>query len=364
MLFNNCNKKVLTGFLFFISLFIISISCDTTEPQPPPDDKITKWEIIPELADMDVRYILKHNNTIYLTAVQGIEWRGIIWKTTDGENWSIVRKFNKAIGPLTTNGDTLYCLGDSLFRYIIPLDKWENICQPYPLNTDVQAVSEMIFLDYELYALQNRFTPGATYKIHFDGSIEDLSIYYNYFGGAKFIKKNINDDWCYVRGIYYSGGFFLFNRFTFTKLKDGLSHESWLYPPSNSMEIKNDTLFAGFRYPGTIKYLDNNSIWRDYTDSIPCNRDSVFLYRIEPTEITFINETMFISTDELGVMKWKNGEGWSDLSEGLKTYNVANVKLFYPIVFLENINENLIAAYGAPGYAAWGGVGVYRLKLN
>ncbi|MBK7500057.1 MAG: hypothetical protein IPI19_13445 [Ignavibacteriales bacterium] len=32
MLFINYCKKVLTGFLFFISLFIISISCDSTEP--------------------------------------------------------------------------------------------------------------------------------------------------------------------------------------------------------------------------------------------------------------------------------------------------------------------------------------------
>jgi hypothetical protein len=32
MLLKNCYKKVLTGFLFFISLFIISISCDATEP--------------------------------------------------------------------------------------------------------------------------------------------------------------------------------------------------------------------------------------------------------------------------------------------------------------------------------------------
>jgi hypothetical protein len=32
MLLKNCRKKVLSGFLFFISLFIISISCDSIEP--------------------------------------------------------------------------------------------------------------------------------------------------------------------------------------------------------------------------------------------------------------------------------------------------------------------------------------------
>jgi len=67
-------------------LIFIIISCDnTTEPQPPVDSK-PKWEVIPELADLDVRYILKHNNTLYLTAVKGIEWSGIILKSNDGEN--------------------------------------------------------------------------------------------------------------------------------------------------------------------------------------------------------------------------------------------------------------------------------------
>ncbi|MFZ1519762.1 MAG: glucosyl transferase [Ignavibacteriaceae bacterium] len=41
MLFNNCYKKVLTGFLLFISLFITSISCDSTEPTPPDETKPT-----------------------------------------------------------------------------------------------------------------------------------------------------------------------------------------------------------------------------------------------------------------------------------------------------------------------------------
>ena len=39
MLLKNCYKKVLTGFLFFISLFIISISCDSTEP--PSNQSLT-----------------------------------------------------------------------------------------------------------------------------------------------------------------------------------------------------------------------------------------------------------------------------------------------------------------------------------
>jgi hypothetical protein len=41
MLLVSSYKRVLTGFLFFISLFIISISCDSTEPPPPDETKPT-----------------------------------------------------------------------------------------------------------------------------------------------------------------------------------------------------------------------------------------------------------------------------------------------------------------------------------
>lgn len=349
--------------LVFITLIVLS--CDSTEPIQPPIDNKTKWEVIPELAEADVRYILKHDNTLYLTALfTGKEYRGSIWKTTDGENWMLMRTFDKAIGPLTTNGDTLYCLGDSLFRYIIPFDKWENVCQPYPLNTDVQAVSEMFFLDNELFAFQNFFQPGTTYRIHYDGMIEDLSSYYGYLGAAKMIKKNISDNWGYVRGMYHSGGFFRFDRDGFVYLIDGLTQQVILKPASNSMEIKNDTLFAGFRYPGIIKYLDANNVWRNYTDSIPTTRLDASSPYVEPTEISCLGDRMFVSTDIFGVMEWKKGIGWLDIAEGLRTYDWSDGKVFYPIVFLENIGNTLIAASGAPGYAAWGGYGVYRFKLQ
>lgn len=365
MLLKNCYKKVLTGFLLFISLFIISISCDTTEPPPPPDDKITKWEVIPELAEADVRYILKHENTLYLTGLfTGREYRGSIWKTMDGVNWTMLRTFEKAVGPLAINGDSLFCLGDSLFRYIIPLNKWENVCQPNPLNTDVQAVSEMIFLGNSLYAFQSYFEADCVYKINFNGEVENLAAFYQYRLFAKMIKKNPSDEWCYARGRYHSGGFYIFNLEGYSLLIDGLTQNVILNPASNSMEIRNDTLFAGFRYPGIIKYLDESNVWRDYTDSIPTTRFDAASPYVEPTEISCLGDRIFVSTDIFGVMEWKKGVGWIDMAEGLRTYDWSNGKVFYPIVFLENINNTLIAASGAPGYAAWGGFGVYKLKLN
>jgi hypothetical protein len=178
------------------------------------------------------------------------------------------------------------------------------------------------------------------------------------------IKKTPTDNWGYVRGMYHSGGFFVFTLEGFSVLSDGLTQQVLLKPPSNSMEIKNDTLFAGFRYPGIIKYLDESNVWRNYTDSIPTTRlDATALY-VEPTEISCLGDRMLVSTDIYGVLEWKKDHGWIDMAEGLRTYDWSNGMVFYPIVFLENINNTLIAASGAPGYAAWGGCGAYKYKIN
>lgn len=354
--FNFFSLILLITFLFFTS------SCNNLT-EPPPDDKKTKWEIIPELAEVDVRYILKHQTTVYLTGLfTGRAYRGSIWKTHDGENWTMLRTFEKAVGPLAINGDSLFCLGDSLFKYIIPTDNWVNVCRPWPLTSDVQAVSEMIFLKNELYAMQTYFSDAVqTFRIYFDGTIEDIPVLGYTYGGAKFIIKTEDAPFCYVRGQYHKGGFYSFDGKIFTKIKNGLSDKEWMYPPTNSMEIYKDTLFAGFKFPGLIKYLDNNT-WKTYTDTLPFNKVGQNLYYTEPTEIVFVNERMFVSTDALGILEWTKDFTWAPLSEGLRAYSW--VDLYHPVVFLESINSTLIAAYGAPGYAPWGGTGVYKYELK
>lgn len=343
-------------------LFIISFSCKSPT-EPPVDNKPeNQWELIPELSNISVRYILKFENRLFLSGVvSNKNCKGEIWETDDGDNWTKLRNFDKAIGPMTLHGDTLYCLGDSLFRYIIPLNKWENVCQPLPLTISPQGVSEMIFLKNELFAMQNYTDAPSTHKIHFDGTVDEIFVLGYSYGGARFIKRENVTDWCYVRGRYYSGGFYTFDGNIFTKLRDGLSDKEWLNPPTNSIVIKNDTLFAGFRYPGFIKYLDNNT-WKNYTDSLPIFQEHSKWYNTEPTGITFINNRMFVSTHPLGVLEWKKDSGWVQMSKGLHEYGWDN--LYYPVVFLESINGILLAAYGDPGFAPWGGVGVYKYNLK
>ncbi|MGE5457831.1 MAG: hypothetical protein ACM3RX_05715 [Methanococcaceae archaeon] len=265
------------------------------------------------------------------------------------------------------HGDTLYCLGDSLFRYIPSLNKWESVCKPEPLTSDPQSTSEMIFLKDKLYAMQTYFANAAdTYEIHFDGTVHELQMWrQNGYAGAKYIKPAGDCGWCYVRGQYYCGGFFTFDGTAFTELKNGLTSEEWNRPPTNSMAIKNDTLFAGFRKPGSIKYL-NNGTWTAYTDTLPLSKNKnlkLSWLRAEPTAITFVKNRLFAATHILGVLEWVKGKGWVLISDGLVKIPPPDMD-YDPVVFLESINNTLVAAYGQPGYAPWGGVGVYKLHVN
>lgn len=366
------------NFIFPLLLLFSFVSCKTTEPlkESPKKETILEeqpeiWHAIPELSGLSVRYILKVNDTLYLSGVEeNKNYKGIVYKTGNGKEWIKLKDFYKAVGPIAVNGDSLYILSDSLYKYTIPTGSWKGICQPAPLNSDVKAVSEMIFLNNELYAMQTYFTNViATYKIHFDGSIEDLPVYKGRsYGGAKFIKNNASDNWCYVRGQYHCAGFFKFEGNVFTKLDSGLTKEEWSSPPAHSAAMRNDTLFAGFKYPAVIK-MYTDSRWQNYTDTLP-HSQSAFLFKppikTETTTIAFFENRMFAGTQAIGVLEWIPGKGWKPISEGLirdETASQGIKDLFRPVVFLETIGEKLLAAYGEPGYAPWGRTGVYIYNL-
>ena len=103
MLLRNCYKKALTGFLFFISLFIITISCDSTEPDNINTDQDTTshnftfqtWSFGQHSSNIlyDVAIIDENNiwavGEIYLNdslgqtdpqAYNAIHWNGVQWE--------------------------------------------------------------------------------------------------------------------------------------------------------------------------------------------------------------------------------------------------------------------------------------------
>lgn len=358
--------------VLFVLTTLAIIGCGNVNNPALIEKQSADWQVVSELSDLDVRYMIKHENVLYLSAVRksGNKNTGVIYKTSDGIKWKKVREFGWVIGPLAINGDTLYCLGDSLYRYIIPQMKWQTVCKPRPISIDPQAAGEMFFLKGQLYAMQTMYADaGGVYKVYMDGTTEQIIVYkgYSNFAGSKAIFKPFITDGCYVRGMYYKTGIFSFDGSTFYPLSEGLTQDEWKYPAANSMAIHNDTLFAGFKNPGSIKFLDSRTnVWVSYTDTLPYS-PTAFNYsplvKTEPTAITFIGERMFVSTHCLGVLEWKKGSGWKQMATGLIQTN--QMEGFYqPIAFLESIGTVLIAAYGEPGYAWWGGgMGVYRYNL-
>lgn len=362
----NMMKKV----IILALLTLISLSCKsnpTAIKAPDPE----KWESIPEFQNISIRSIIKLNSTIFVSGVVNNNI-GVIYSSNDAQSWKKLREFNRPIGPLTINADSLFCLGDSLYRFIIATNRWETVCKPEPVSQDPGAMGDMVVLNNKLYAMQTEFVDAAaTYLINYDGSTENLSVYNNYqYRGGKFIKsKDYEKEIAYVRGQYWWVGFFVFDGVTFNSIQNGLSEMEISWPPTNSMAINGDTLFAGFRYPSRIKYLNNNT-WYNYTDTLPYS-ESTFLLKptiiTEPTAITFFNNRLFCATQSQGVFEWNKNKGWIKISNGLiyDTLVSEGFKDFYrPVVFLENLGQYLLAGYGDPGYAQWGGQGLFKWKLN
>jgi hypothetical protein len=103
MLLNNCYKKVLTGFLFFISLFIISISCDSTETQIIPSvDTVSNTIILKEEWTDLSRIKIKLNKSILDT----LDPFTYLLTQTDDQGNKLTQQFK------ITGKDTTFISGD------------------------------------------------------------------------------------------------------------------------------------------------------------------------------------------------------------------------------------------------------------
>lgn len=376
---------------FVIGNIISNLSCKESIAPPPPNIMTPQWNIVPALASLDVRYMTQQNGTLYLAAVdpdvQETETingrthykgdRGVVYSTTDAVTWTKIKGFNLDIGPMTYHDDTLYCLVTDSIHRLLPNGEWQTVFKTPDRLADASADGDMVFYKDTLYAMQTFFGNAAeTYRIHPDGSFEELLNSVTgilHFSGAKFIKIICNGkEYVYLRAHWNAGGLFSFDGNKFTDIKNGISPEEYIFLSSNAMAIKNDTLvagFGGFGTPASIKVLIGNS-WKTYKDTLP-NSHSAFLLtpilRTLPTAITFAYERMFVATNSLGVLEWKNDKGWRQMSEGLIPGFIPGLNekdLYHPLPFLEYFKGKLIAAYGQPGYGPWGGIGTYTYTLK
>ena len=76
-----------------------------------PVQPVTKWNVVPALASIDVRYMIQHDNVLYLAAVDPkarlicdsglchfIDDRSLVYKTTDAVTWTKIAGFKKLLG--------------------------------------------------------------------------------------------------------------------------------------------------------------------------------------------------------------------------------------------------------------------------
>ncbi|MDP4175038.1 MAG: hypothetical protein Q8933_13770 [Bacteroidota bacterium] len=355
---------------------LLILGCNTTEPVTEEIQE-KSWQSIPEFADLDVRYIIKNNDKLYIAAVNtaisnsSTLDRGVIMETSDAISWKKIKGFHFDIGPLAFHGDTLFCLSDSLYRYH-PQTGWKGLCKYDALITsDPASMGDMIFFKDKLYVMQSVFSDlFSMYRLSYDGTYESLNVLFGKYayGGAKFIKveKNGNEE-LYIRPNYFTSGFYRFDGSTYSFVMDGLSANELNGSPINSLAVRNDTLFAGFKYPATIKVLVNNK-WQLFADSLPVSKSALLFrpqLRTETTAIVFVGNRMFVATNTIGVLEWSRERGWSRMSKGLVEVGIPNIEDVYdPVVFLEYFKGHLIAAYGTPGFGQWGGNGAFIYTLN
>jgi len=380
-----------TFVIISLSLLLVDFGC-REKILPPPVQDIRKWNVVPELATLDVRYMIQHNDVLYLTAVDPnvkdtcissgncyyVGDRSVVYKTTDAVTWTKIKGFKITIGPMTFHDDTLYCLGDDSIYTMLPNGVWRTAFATPPRLAYAPAIGDIVFIRDTLYGMQTVFGNAMeTYRIHPDGTYEEVAgpdgLYH--YAGSKYIKKESNgSEVVYVRpiyGLYGSRNFFSFDGYTYTHIENGLTDND-IFGGSDAMAIKNDTLYAGFgamKAAGNIKIFINGQ-WKQVYDTIPYWRLAYSVtpvLRAEPTAITFWGEKIYVATNSTGVIEWEDNSGWVQLSNGLIhgfIPNIDNKELYYPVPFLKCLNNKLIVAYGKPGYGPWGGVGVYTYDLK
>lgn len=354
--------------LLFSLFFLLTISaCKINDPDEDAKPSEPQWEEIPEFKNYNITYILKHESGVFVSCwwEPGFNlFEGLLFFSSDGDNWVKLRSFSRPSGPLAIKNDTLFCLSDSLHNYYIPNGSWGGPVNLKPFSFVSFEMTDIIFVDDYLYLLESQGV-YQTFRINYKtGDYEERwgSIRYGKTS-SKFLRHNKNGiETIYARGVFNSIGFFTFDGNQYLELHNGLTEKEIAKAPLNSMTIHNDTLFAGFSFPSTIKYLDNSNVWRPYTDSLLHTFQYYPPLLVQTTAIVFHKNRLFAATNYYGVLEWTSDKGWIKVQNGLKSYDDYE-DLFVPIFRLETIGDYIIAGYDDSGMAYHSSQGLFKLKL-
>jgi hypothetical protein len=372
MLFINYCKKVLTGFLFFISLFIISISCDSTDPTPPDETKPTLTLTIDDAScteawlqlttkdlTLPAELTLKQYNptgdsvtqTFSLSTKDSLLY---IDSLLPNQNYSfqvssIVYQTSSIKQPVTTMDTTSYnftfqswtfgTIGSSTLYDVAIIN--EN---------NIWAVGEIMIADTS----QNGYT---TYNaVHWDGNDWELKqIPFNY-NGQTFISTikailafNENDIWFGIASLIHWDGT-TYQSISTSSVFPALVNKMWGTSSSDFYIVGTNGQIA--HYNGTNwqriesgTTLNINDIWGDYNEktkewevlAVASNKffnDGSKILKIENATVAELNQTG---------LPWSISSIWFDSG---KKYYVGGDGLFT----INKINQDWIKVENFPSF--------------
>jgi hypothetical protein len=377
--------------IIIFSFLSLNLGCKETPTEPNTgnnDTPKTSWESITVFEKLDIRYMIQINNRIYvacinpfLTSLDTNATRGMIFESKDGTTWTKIFTTKYDVGPMAVHGDSLFIICRDSIYYYLPDEGFRGKFKPPPRVQLPAEIGDMTFYKGNLY-IMGSITAPETWCVYPDGSYEIIKTMMNIFsnGGAKFIKLIKGGvEKVYVRAMYGTFSYTIIWEFDgnlFHLIDGGLTEaEKNAANPSNSLVVKNDTLYAGFKSPASVKILINDT-WQTVTDSLPYSKSAFQLnpvLKTETTALTFCGDRMFVSTQSIGVLEWLPNKGWEQMSSGLIEHpwmlDGTHKDLYVPVVFLETFNGYLFAGYGVPGYAPWGSglsgnYGLFIKKIN
>jgi len=343
-------KLSLMTICFFGSLMftLFSAGCgDSPTEQPKQSD--TDWKEVVFFRDVDIRYLVQHNNVLYVSArIPATTQRAAInalFSTKDCRQWDTLKTFDRFIGPIAFHGDTLTILEDGRTWKYHPSSGWEMF---WGHLMTANYARDMFWLYDELFVFENVFT-----MVYSNGLGKELRGIPNAPVVSKFIKNtSLGKEQVYTRPYYvFEDGVFIFNGKIFTPINYSHSINENAMPNYPSMTFCGDTLFVGFNTPSRIKKLTNDG-WVIVTDSIPNTPYAwEFTPRLinRPTSIVFKEQRMFVGTEWTGVLE-KTESGWKYLTGGLPLAfpDYPEYKMYRAVVQMILFNNKLIAAYGEP----------------
>ncbi len=328
-----------TSFLFMS----LMVGCkDNGVDAPPPLKVEKKWEEISLFNNADIRYMTQHNGVLYVSTYTikptGNEY--ILYKTDNGIKWDTLKIFDRYIGPLAFNRDTLTVLENGRTWKYHPTFGWKMFWE-HLIAAD--QTYDMFWLNDELFVYANYMR-----KVFSQDTVRDVIDPPNY---SKFVKHSYKgEEIVYTRSYYvYEDRIYRFNGYSFETVMNGISLEENKNANYPSMCVNNDTFYAGFNTPTRIKKLTND-LWVNVTDTIPnTSLANIFTpnLRNRSTSIVFHKNRMFVGTEWTGVIEWTDS-GWVSIANGLQLAfpNYPQYTLYTAVVQMESFKGRLFVAYG------------------